>query len=129
MTVMVPYFRKVCAIFGCDFIPGVEKHYYSFPKDVTLRNIWVHACRRSDTVNPETAAICGRHFSASQLKQSLKFKLLNIHPPKNYRHLLPTAVPDINLPRSSYTLASNSVAKAFDPQNGYQTLGGKCQII
>ena len=83
-SLMAPYVRKVCAIFGCDFIPGDENHYYHFPKDVNLRNIWIHACRRSDTVNPKTASICSRHFSSSQLKRDLKFELLNVVPPRNY---------------------------------------------
>ena len=40
--VMAPYFRKVCAIFGCDFFPGVEELYYSFPTDVPQGNNWIH---------------------------------------------------------------------------------------
>ena len=87
-------------MFGCKFTPAVEKQYHSFPKDTTLRNTWVRKCRRSDGVNPNTARICSLHFSSSQLKNELKFKLLNIPPPKKYRNLLPTAVPDQNLPTS-----------------------------
>ena len=49
---------RVCAIFGCKFIPGVKKCYHSFPKDAILINICVKKCRRSDGVNPNTASIC-----------------------------------------------------------------------
>ena len=129
---MVPYNHKVCAMFGCNFTPGVDKHYHRFPRDVSLRNIWVRECRRSDFVNPDTATICGLHFSASQLKPGLKFNLLNVSPPKNYRHLLPNAIPDINLPVSNPSSSKPSRPSAnrvasVDPCNASsETSCGKC---
>ena len=107
--------NKVCAIFGCYATPGVQKQYHRFPKDPIIRKIWIRKCRRCDFVNPETATICGLHFSDFQQKSNLKYELLNIKTPLNYRSLLLNAVPDINLPTTtSLTIPASSTPRNTD---------------
>ena len=67
---------RVCAKFGCKFIPGVKKCYHSFPKEAILTNICLKKCRRSDGVNPNTARICSLYFS-----YPLKYVLFNLVTP------------------------------------------------
>ena len=42
---------RVCAMFGCKFIPGVKKCYHSFPKDAILKNIHVLKSAREQMVS------------------------------------------------------------------------------
>ena len=42
---------RICEMFGCKFIPGAKKCYYSFPKDAILTNKCLKKCRRSDGIN------------------------------------------------------------------------------
>ena len=67
---------RVCAMFGCKFIPGVKKCYHSFQNDAILTNICLKKCRRSDGVNPNTARICSLYFS-----YPLKYVLFNLVTP------------------------------------------------
>ena len=41
---------------------GTWPFFFRIPKDATARAAWVHRCARLDTFNPDTAAVCSRHF-------------------------------------------------------------------
>ena len=56
-------------------------------------------CRRCDFVNPKKQQYA-TFTSVISKKSNLKYKILNIKTPLNYRCLLLNAVPDINLPTS-----------------------------
>lgn len=110
LILMAPNKNKVCAISDCyNDTPDIEKQYHRFPKNPRIRNIWVRRCKRTD-LNPDSATICSLHFSACQRKHDLKYNLSNNPPPKNYRCLIRSAVPDINLP--SRVTPSNSANDA-----------------
>ena len=53
---------RIYSMFGCKFIPGVEKCCHSFSKDAIFTNIWLEKCW-SDGVNLNTARICSLNFS------------------------------------------------------------------
>ena len=72
--------QRVCAMFGCKFMPGVKKCYHSFPKDAILTNICLKKFGRPDGVNPYyglyTARICSLYFS-----YPFKYVLFNLVSP------------------------------------------------
>ena len=73
--VMVSYFSSV-SHFWVWLYPGVEKLYYSFPVDVTLRNVWVHAtnhaCHWSATHIWER---CSRGLTESKINFTMRLKI------------------------------------------------------
>jgi hypothetical protein len=82
----------VCAVYGCNSSTNINRKrkgipdnskvtvtkvsFYSFPKDGSLRQQWVHLCKRKGKLNPATARICSDHFKEGELHWYLKHKLL-----------------------------------------------------
>ncbi len=66
----------MCAIASCSNPDDVS--YFTFPKDDTVKKIWVRKCKRSDNFNPETSRICEKHFTADDFERNLKSELLEL---------------------------------------------------
>lgn len=57
---------------------NVEKvHFYRFPKDKKLCDIWVAKCQRKTPINVENARICSHHFKEDDFERNLKHELLS----------------------------------------------------
>ncbi len=67
---------NTCAIASCSSPNGIS--YHKFPKEPSLRKIWLEACKRKDKVNPDTATICAHHFKQENFVRDLKNELLNL---------------------------------------------------
>ena len=84
--------KRGCAMFGCLPAPGVSFHM--FPKDESMRQLWLQLCRRGDTV-AKTARVCARHFDEGSYHKNLKAELLG----RPYKRMLRSeAVPSLHLP-------------------------------
>jgi hypothetical protein len=73
----------VFAVYGCNNSTNINRKqkgvpvnsevtvtkawFYSFPKDGSLRQQWVHLCKRKDKFTPATARICSDHFKEQKL--------------------------------------------------------------
>ena len=90
-----------CAVYGCDNSKknkgGKAFRYFSFPKDPTVREVWVQRCCRSDVINTKYAIICSAHFTEEDYIDDMKSRLLNIDSPYNKRLLKKEAVPSLFL--------------------------------
>lgn len=84
--------------------------YHSFPKNASIRAIWVQRCKREGKWNPDSCSVCSTHFKESDYQRDLKSELLNI-PIK--KRLKADAVPSVNLPQSSSVSNSNMQKKKY----------------
>lgn len=50
--------------------------FHSFPKDASIRKLWVNKCRRDGTWNPDSCTICSQHFAEKDYVRDLKSELL-----------------------------------------------------
>lgn len=103
-----------CAVCGCDSDNQAKKNpcrdvkFFRFPKDEEFRKKWVHATGREDKFNFKNSVVCSKHFVESDYKINLQHQLLK-YTPKRYRGLKDDAIPNQNLPKSSFkTMASRS---------------------
>jgi len=67
---------NTCAVASCSSPNGIS--YHKFPKEPSLRKIWLEACKMKDKVNPDTATICARHFKQENFVRDLRNELLNL---------------------------------------------------
>lgn len=69
---------KKCAVVGCENkTQDKDKHFYRFPNDPQLRNIWMQFTRRGDDFVLKNHVICEDHFKKScfvQKKRQLRLK-------------------------------------------------------
>ena len=69
---------KKCAVVGCENkTQQKDKHFYKFPSDPQLRNIWMQFTRRGDDFVLKNHVICEDHFKKScfaQKKRQLRLK-------------------------------------------------------
>lgn len=86
---------RTCAIAVCKNPNNVS--YYSFPKEPSLRKIWVKACKRDDPFNPNQARLCQQHFDEKYFERDLLNELLK--KPQKMK-LKPDAVPTLRLSTS-----------------------------
>ena len=92
-----------CAVYGCFNTKrkakslGLEIRFFRFPKNESIRDAWVQACRRADKINTDTAIICSVHFSKDDVADDMKSRLLGIDRPRNQRILKKNAVPSLFL--------------------------------
>jgi hypothetical protein len=105
-----------CAVYGCNNSTNINRKrkgapdnskvtvtkvsFYSFSKDDSLRQQWVHLCKRKDKFNPATARTCSDHFKEEELNWDLKYKLLQYSPRKS-RKVRPGALPSLKVRISS----------------------------
>ena len=89
---------KACAVRGCVPVKNKKLRFYSFPTNKILARKWVEKCSRRNNFNEKHAAICQNHFSSAQIRRNLKYELLNLPVPSNWRNLKVDAIPDLNLP-------------------------------
>ena len=69
-----------CSVFGYSNTRRKTKDlgvkYFRFPKEKSLRDKWINACRRSDPINPQHAVICSIHFDSCDIADDMKARLL-----------------------------------------------------
>lgn len=89
-----------CAVVGCSSNNKIKSknykpdcRYFSFPKEKSVCDAWVHKCYQQHKFNTKTARICSEHFTDDDY--CLKEKLLNL--PHNKWKLKPEALPSVNL--------------------------------
>eukprot|EP00096_Caligus_rogercresseyi_P008276 TRINITY_DN2684_c0_g1_i1.p1 TRINITY_DN2684_c0_g1~~TRINITY_DN2684_c0_g1_i1.p1 ORF type:complete len:368 (-),score=100.70 TRINITY_DN2684_c0_g1_i1:55-1158(-) len=87
------YGRPCCCIPNCNSPVGVS--YHRFPTESTLRSEWIRRCKRKDKMNPESARICGRHFTPEDFERDLKNELLGMPLVKRLKR---GSVPTLHLP-------------------------------
>ncbi|XP_014257401.1 uncharacterized protein LOC106671095 [Cimex lectularius] len=68
--------------------------YFRFPKDPKLRKLWVSACRRKDSINPETSCVCSDHFYPEDFVRDMRVELGFA---KRKKRLRPGSVPSRRL--------------------------------
>ncbi|KAJ8935702.1 hypothetical protein NQ314_012679 [Rhamnusium bicolor] len=68
--------------------------YHSFPKNKTIRDVWVQRCKRDGKWNPDSYHVCSAHFTDEDYERDLKGELLNIPLKKK---LQSGVVPSVNL--------------------------------
>ena len=94
-----------CSVFGCFNTKrktkslGLDIGFFRFPRNESLRDSWIQACRRKDKVNMDFAVICSVHFRQDDIADDMKSRLLGIPRPKNQRILKKNAVPSLFLPK------------------------------
>jgi hypothetical protein len=115
----------VCAVYGCSYstntnskrngvsdnskVTVTKVSFYSFPKDGSLRQQWVHLCKRKDKFNPATTRISSDHFKEEELHSGLEYKLLQYFPRK-IRKVRPGALPSLKLPLNSVEMRNVSAS-------------------
>lgn len=90
-----------CSVKGCmnnKRTKGYGVKYFTFPKDKRYRDLWMKACRRPRTINPQNAVVCSVHFQPQDYIDDMKSRLLGIESPKHLRTLRKDAVPSLLLP-------------------------------
>ncbi|KAJ8974061.1 hypothetical protein NQ317_016198 [Molorchus minor] len=100
---------KRCSLGFCKSQEGKDKtiSFFSFPKDIRRRNVWIQKCNRTDKINPDYARICSLHFLPTDFERNLKAELLNLPARKK---LKPDAVP-------SQLLKSEDTAVPITPRD------------
>ena len=89
-----------CAVFGCSKTSSKSITLHSFPKDPSIRAIWISRCKRADQFNVSKGAVCSSHFTEDSYHRDLESELLNL-PTRKARFLKEDAVPTLNLPNST----------------------------
>jgi hypothetical protein len=99
-----------CAVADCTNwgqnvgLGDVVISYHRFPKDDTLRSVWITRCCRKDRLNPKTATICSVHFAESCFERDLRHELLGL---PIRRMLRSDAVPTEHLPYKKTTVVTS----------------------
>ena len=96
---------SICAVVGCANRRYKSKadtdasviSYHRFPKDETLRSVWINYCCLKDHISVTSSRICSAHFEESSFVRDLQYELLG-KPPR--RILIEDAVPTKRLPHS-----------------------------
>lgn len=57
---------------------GKEVCFYRFPKNKSLRQIWVQKCKRGGKWDPENCRVCSEHFTEEDYERDLQAELLNL---------------------------------------------------
>ena len=54
----------ICAVFGCSANSQRDKGvpFYTFPKEIKLKKLWIHATCRKEFSPNKYSKICGHHF-------------------------------------------------------------------
>lgn len=69
--------------------------YHSFPKNKSVRDVWIQKCKRDGKWNPGACHVCSAHFTQEDYERDLKGELLKIPLKKQLKF---GAVPSVNLP-------------------------------
>ena len=103
---------RVCAVATCKtWIGGRKKQdsstsFFSFPRDKSLRSIWVSKCKRADAFDVSNSFVCSKHFLVEDYDPGFLLRQKLMPHQKHQRTLKPgaTAIPSANLPSSSSAL-------------------------
>lgn len=74
----------LCAVVQCsntsnDKTINPNLIHHRFPtRNPTLSKVWLHFCRRQDTVNVHNARICSDHFQPSDYERDMEHELLGL---------------------------------------------------
>lgn len=98
-----------CAVVNCkNRERNIKKEkgvaFHRFPKDNSIRQIWVRACNifLTITTSPslDNLRVCSLHFDDGDYERDLRAEMLNLKPK---RMLKPSVIPHLNLPKSQIT--------------------------
>ncbi len=78
---------------------GKDIRYFTFPKDIRMRKLWVNLMKRGDEFNPKNVRVCSEHFTGSDYERDLRSELMGVAW-RGRRVLKEDAVPTINMPGS-----------------------------
>lgn len=95
-----------CAVGLCKSIANKDTncHFFCFPKDKSLRKLWITRCFRKNKFNSETSRVCSNHFQDSDYENLMEFNLMGTR-----LRLKKDAVPSKNLkPVIELTLSENT---------------------
>ena len=106
-----------CAIYGCNnrAVKGSnEKNisFFRFPQDPTLRQAWIHSCKRADfdrQTNFDNQRICSVHFCSEAFELDFREELTDS---KRLTRLRPGSVPSLLLPSKSQEAGESRVSRA-----------------
>ncbi|XP_040573997.1 uncharacterized protein [Lepeophtheirus salmonis] len=83
--------RVRCSVIGCEHRGPVS--YHRFPKDLSVRQKWIQFCKRGPALNPESARVCGLHFTERDFEKHVEREHLG--PSFNKRRLRRESVPSV----------------------------------
>lgn len=92
---------------------NLQIKYHSFPKEKSIRNIWIQRCRRDGKWNASTSYVCSAHFQSTDYQRDLKAELLNL-PPKQILNL--NAVPSLFLNTRNIAIPTETLLTNRDQQ-------------
>ena len=93
-----------CTVFSCNNISSDSITLHSFPRDESMRKVWINKCMRADVFNVDKARICSAHFLPSDYDRDFQGELMDQKPRKR-RFLRKNAVPSVRLPRTGSSSA------------------------
>lgn len=89
----------------------VEKvHFYRFPRDKILCDIWVGKCQRETPFNVQNARICSLHFKEDDFERNLRLELLSF-PYATKKILKAGSIPTDTVPSKSKCKKNTSPKK------------------
>lgn len=95
-----------CAVSSCkNSVVKTKKEnpdvmYHSFPRDPTVRNIWIERAQKEGKLNPRTRRICSVHFTKNDYVRSFQKQLMGYNQKKK---LKPDAIPSVSLDQKCST--------------------------
>lgn len=106
-----------CSVTGCENNNWSKKKklsvsYFSFPKDVTIRGIWLNRCcnEKISEISHNTR-ICSDHFTPDDYSKDLRVELgLEATPKKSLKK---NAIPSLNLPLPKFECETTSEESLF----------------
>jgi len=98
----------LCAVATCKNQYQNSKYiFHSFPKNNTVKQKWVAACKRKDEITSKQPVVCYQHFLDEDYKRDLQHQLLNL-PSRRKGYLEKDAVPTVYLPLGDQIPTDNS---------------------
>ncbi|KAG8291200.1 hypothetical protein J6590_066690 [Homalodisca vitripennis] len=102
-----------CSVANCRNHSKYTKNviYHVFPKSLSVNDVWVLKCNRTDTFNVHTGRVCSDHFAESDYVDDMKNRLLGL---PQRRLLKDDAVPTLNLGRGVATSLLTTSCSRYD---------------
>jgi len=96
----------VCAVATCKNQYKNSKYIvHSFPKNYTVKQKWVAACKRKDKITSKQPVVCSQHFLDEDYERGLQHELL---PSRRKSYLKEDADPTLYLPLRDQITTDNS---------------------
>lgn len=121
-----------CVAFGCNNKSDKKKvgqvlHFFSFPKDIKRREIWIRLLRRKDYIWKPTHKLCSDHFDKSQYDVDPE-KLARLGYPNAKAKLNDDAVPSFKFPVSSQDPAKTTTSSLPSTSRGAYAKRRKIEV-